>query len=199
MKSVISTSVTIACGLALLASGCAGARGGVSFETTRYPLSMSQVLFDPQGRMLPPQALQIVGTVKAERRLWGLMYSWIPLSGTKDLSDDMNRQIGATGGEGVIGLHAEVTGCVPNGFFPFTLLPIWPGCANVEVKGWVVRRKMTIGLAERRYFDAFYGSTQDLLAQYGPEPDLRLSPDLLVNAQKAEVWLQPKVPGLSIR
>lgn len=169
----------------LLICSCAGGRGGISFKTASYPISMSQMLFDSQGRNLPPQAFQIVGTVSAQRRLWGIMYSWIPLGGTRDVSEDMNRQISAVSGEGVVGLHAVVKGCGLNGIFPLTLLPIWPGCAKVEVKGWIVRRMVAVGLNERKYSDAFFGSTQDLLALGSPErlPDKTVVPAVDANNQ----------------
>ena len=120
MSRVRAALLVTAAASLITTAGCAGARGGVSFKTARYPISMSGMLFDPQGRVLPPQALQVVGEVQADRWLWGVMYSWIPLSGTRDMSEDMNEQIAAFGGEGGIGLHAEVTGCALNGFFPLT-------------------------------------------------------------------------------
>lgn len=135
----IALALLLGCGLVL--AGCAGARGKVRFDTLEHPASMSGYLYGPDDRALSPRSLQVVGQFERRERMWGLMYSWIPLTGSVDLSQEINREVERAGGEGVINLSVTTDGCALNYIPAVSLLPLWPGCADVTVAGEIVRRK----------------------------------------------------------
>ena len=126
--------------LLVTATACTGARGTVAFDTLRYPVSSSAFVYAPDGQPITiGPALQPVGQLDDSVRLWGIFYSWIPLSGTKDISEVINARIAAVGGEGVINLALHVSNCGIN-YIPFiNWLPIYPGCTNVEITGTIVK------------------------------------------------------------
>jgi hypothetical protein len=135
-----------AAGLLLVASlllqlGCAGGRGDVRFDSLRYPVSMSGYVYDQKNRALSPKSLDVVAEFEHEARLWGMFFSWIPVNGDLDLSEPINRDVDAAGGEGVINLSVKSEGCAFNYIPGLSLLPFWPGCADVTVAGQVVKRK----------------------------------------------------------
>lgn len=119
---------------------CTGARGTVAFDTLRYPVSSSPFVYAPDGQPLTiGPALQAVGAIDDAVRLWGIFYSWIPLSGTKDISELINAHIAAAGGEGVVNLALHVSNCGINYIPVLNWLPIYPGCTYVRVTGTIVR------------------------------------------------------------
>ena len=119
---------------------CSGARGTLAFDTLKYPVSSSAFVYAPDGQPLTiGPALQAVGAIDEPVRLWGIFYSWIPLSGTKDISELINARIAAAGGDGVVNLALHVSNCGIN-YIPFiNWLPIYPGCTYVQVTGMIVR------------------------------------------------------------
>lgn len=121
-------------------AACGGARGTVAFDTLKYPVSSSAFVYAPDGQpiTLGPM-LQPVGVLDEDVRLWGILYSWIPLTGTKDVSELINARIAAAHGEGVINLALAVSNCGIN-YIPFlNWLPIYPGCTYVHITGQIVR------------------------------------------------------------
>jgi len=121
--------------------GCAGGRGDVRFDALRYPASMSGYLHDAKGRAVSPKSLAVVGEFKEETRLWGTGFSWVPVTGAVDVSDSMNREIAAAGGEGMINVKVVSEGCMLNYVPVVSLLPMWPGCADVTVEGQIVKQE----------------------------------------------------------
>jgi hypothetical protein len=120
------------------ASGCAGARYEVRADQARYPISMSPALPDSDGTILyVDHGLVPVGRFTEEVTKLGFFYG--ATGGTLDLSDVVNEQVAAHGGDGVADLAIDSRHCKTNWFFPFTLLPIWPGCESVIVTGVVVK------------------------------------------------------------
>jgi len=70
-----------------------------------------------------------------------IFYSrWPPR--TWDISEEVNRQVEAVGGEAVVNFAVETSnGCDVLNMFPiFNVLPIWPGCVPVTIYGDIVRR-----------------------------------------------------------
>jgi hypothetical protein len=125
------------------AASCGGARPHVTFENSRYPLSMSGVLLAEDGSFVSGASLTKVGRFEAGGRGWGIGWSIIPL-GAVDFSEDLNRQVEIAGGEGVI--HLSVTAATPAlpdmfpGMFFCHWLPVWPGSVDVAASGDIVRR-----------------------------------------------------------
>ena len=122
-------------------SGCAGGRGDVLFDSLEYPASMSGYLHGANGRPVSPESLKVVGEFKENTRLYGIGFSWVPITGTVDVSKAMNREIAAVDGEGVINLKVSSDGCMMNYMPVLSLLPLWPGCADVTIEGQIVKRK----------------------------------------------------------
>jgi hypothetical protein len=127
----------------LMAGGCAGARVEVTAKQSRYAISMSQAVRDGSGRLYDYHSLDRVGTLHAGRTRVGLLYSAVTIFSTIDISEDVNAQVAAAGGEAVVGLAVSVgDGCEGLNMFPvLNILPIWPGCAPVTVTGDIVRRR----------------------------------------------------------
>lgn len=135
MNKLIPVLVAAALGL----GACGGARGTLAFDGLKYPVSSSPFVYAPDGQPVTLGALAQVGYIDEAVRLWGILYSWIPLSGTKDISDLINARIAAVGGEGVINLALHVSNCGIN-YIPFiNWLPIYPGCTYVRVTGNIVK------------------------------------------------------------
>lgn len=130
----------------LLGLGCAGAHYDVKADSARYPISLSPSLPDSSGNVLYlGEELESRGTFTVEGTELGVFYN--ATGGTVDLSEDVNREVKRRGGEGVVALSVTTSHCALNWLFPLTLLPIWPGCQGVEVKGTVVRRRADLRAA----------------------------------------------------
>jgi hypothetical protein len=129
----------LALGAVAALGGCAGVHYDVKADSARYPISFSPALPDGAGQILyPGEGLQAVGDFELQRTRWGAFYG--AMRSDYDMSNDINDAVRARGGEGVINLSITNTNCALNMFFPLTILPFFPGCANLEIKGTVVRR-----------------------------------------------------------
>jgi hypothetical protein len=122
--------------------GCAGARVSITADTAKYPISFSGAVRDRGGVLYAGPTLQKVGAFAAERTSVGLLYSTVSLPGTWDVSEEINRQVQAAGGEAVINFRLAVTSsCTALNAFPLlNALPIWPGCSPLEATGDIVVR-----------------------------------------------------------
>ncbi len=123
----------------LILTGCAGARYRISADRLRYPASLSPVLPDEEGRpAYLGESLKPVGRFSFNRTSVGFVYG---VTGTAiDLSDDLNREVERRQGEGIVQLSLRPENCASSWFFPFTLLPFYPGCHNLTVTGTVIVR-----------------------------------------------------------
>lgn len=125
--------------VAVAAAGCAGARTSVEAPGAKYPISMSRGVRDADGTLVPAERRKIVGRFETHRKAWGLVYALVPLTPSKDLSDDLNAQVAAAHGDAVIDLAVSSAPCGLNFAFLFDLLPIWPGCANLDITGDIIQ------------------------------------------------------------
>jgi hypothetical protein len=125
------------------AAGCAGARVEVTAARARYPISMSSVVRDGAGTLLAGSAFERVGELVVQKTLVGILYGRVMPIATCDISDDVNAQVGAAGGEAVLGLEVTVSGsCAFLNEVPVVVaLPIWPGCVPITITGEIVRRR----------------------------------------------------------
>lgn len=121
--------------------GCAGARSQVVMPDSRYPVSMSNGIYGPEGQVLLADDVEVVGEFLIEETAWAMLYSAIPFTPELDVSEELNKLIEDKGGEGVVRLRTEVSPCALDYFVVFTFIPFWPGCALVEVRGDIIRRK----------------------------------------------------------
>lgn len=129
--------------LVAAAAGCAGARVEVTAERSRYAISMSELVRDQTGRLHDRSSLEKVGDFKSGGTRIGFFYSLLTIPWTLDVSDDVNAQVSAAGGEAIVRAAVTVAGsCDVLNSFPFlNALPLWPGCVPVTVTGDIVRRK----------------------------------------------------------
>ncbi len=130
--------------MAFFLGGCAGASYSVSADRLKYPASLSPALQDGRGKTLSlDDDLQPAGDFSFSRTSVGFLYG---MTGTTiDLSDDLNREVEARRGEGIVRLALRPKLCASSWFFPLTILPFYPGCQNVSVTGTVVTRKQAVG------------------------------------------------------
>jgi len=128
--------------LVLTAGGCAGARFDITADSARYPVSLSPAVRDGHGRLYEPTRLRKVGNLTAGRTAVGLVYSAVSLPSRYDISDEVNAQVPAVGGEAVVGLAVSLsTSCNSLNLFPLlNALPLWPGCSSISITGDIVRR-----------------------------------------------------------
>lgn len=121
--------------LALTLGACAGGEGSVRFDGLRYPASLSPVLRVREAR----RPLEQVGRVQVQGRSWASVWRLVSFNPTVDLSHQINAQVEAAHGTGVVNLKVQVTGCGVNAVFLLDWLPIWPSCTLVEITGDIVR------------------------------------------------------------
>lgn len=135
----------LACALAV--AGCAGADVGITAQQSRYAISMSRSIRDQGGVLYDDRSLERVGILYADRTRVGFLYSLLTPFSTFDISDDVNAQVAAVGGEAVIGLTVSVSDAcdILNNFPILNILPVWPGCVPVTVTGDIVRRRPVTG------------------------------------------------------
>ncbi len=123
----------------LVLTGCAGARSSIVMTDSTYPVSLSNGMRGPDGHLLDKSEMEVVGKLHDDRTAWGMFYSLIPLTPRLDLSKEVNGQVGAARGQAVVRLRTETRPCALDYFVILSFLPIWPGCANVNVDGDIIR------------------------------------------------------------
>jgi hypothetical protein len=128
---------------ALGGAGCAGARVNVTADHARYPLSLSPVVRDANGRPYDSRTLIKVGWLDVRKTTPGFFYWAVTIPPTRDFSDEINVQVAAAGGEAVVGLTIGTSwGCDWLNMFPIlNALPVWPGCVPVRLTGDIVKRR----------------------------------------------------------
>jgi hypothetical protein len=126
--------------LAVHAQGCAGARWNARVDSARYPVSFSSVLSDANGQLLfLGEELEQVGEFRLSHTPVGFLYG--STTSDLDLSQEINGEVEAVRGEGVVNLTVSARGCGSSWLFPLNILPFYPGCQNVTISGVVVKRK----------------------------------------------------------
>lgn len=120
--------------LGLWVSGCATAQTDVRFEGLEHPVSLSPHLPSAARQGSPT----LLGGFRRELRAFSLVYGLVPLQKVVDPSEMIEEEIARLGGTGVTNLEVEVRHCLMNYAIPLNLLPFWPSCAVVELRGEVV-------------------------------------------------------------
>ncbi|MBI2391646.1 MAG: hypothetical protein HYV09_18805, partial [Deltaproteobacteria bacterium] len=132
--------------LAVGAFGCSGARSHVTAPTAEYPISMSDGIRDESGAPVADEDKQVVGYFQYDYKAWGMWWRMISFTGDKDLSEEMNKQVKAAGGEGVINLTVKAENCTWN---IFTFVGLFPDCSTVRVRGNIIKRKPKAEVASK--------------------------------------------------
>ena len=136
---------TICLFLSLIFIGCARSRGRIVAPTVNYPVSLSPVIRDVDGRILMEDELEVVGDFKYKYTTVHMIWQTIPLTRTKhDISEELEEQIKAFEGEAVTNLTVHGVGNRWNFWSSFIFgLGLLPGYAKFEVQGDIVRRTPT--------------------------------------------------------
>jgi len=121
---------------------CSGSRATIRFEDLKYPCSTSAFLYGPNHEVLVKgKDLTTVGMFEYEKTYWGILWSSVHLSNSKDVMNKMNQEIRSKNGEGIINLTVIATTHDINSCIPLNVLPFWPGATKVKFFGEIVRRK----------------------------------------------------------
>ncbi len=123
----------------LTITSCAGAFGKIKFDDLAYPASMSGYLYNAFGAVVSLNDMEVMGVFSFQKRFFGVFYSAIPLTGSFDIGSIMNREIKKLKADGIVNVTVKAVGCRINSVPLMVWLPLWPGCAKVEVSGLIVK------------------------------------------------------------
>ena len=119
---------------------CAGARYQVKTSGLKYPVSMSGALADAEGNLyVLDHGLDDIGKLKADYTSIGFLYG--ETGSDVDISEEVNRQIEAVGGDGAVGVTIRTQNCGTNFIVWLAALPFYPGCMGVHVEGTIVKAR----------------------------------------------------------
>jgi hypothetical protein len=132
----------------LLCAACASGGGTFVFDDLRYPVSMSGRVHGADGVLVDPLDLRVVGRLEVHERFWGIVYGWVDVTGDVDVGQRINEEIRKSGGEAVVNMKATAAHCALNLAPIVSLLPVWPGCVNGEIRGQIVKYMPRAGAGE---------------------------------------------------
>lgn len=126
--------------LSILETGCGLALSGgrLNFDDLKYPASMSISLYGPNGEVVSDK-LKPVKRFEYTKNYWSTFYSIIPLSGSSDIVEQMNKEIKEAGGDGITTVSITTDYSKLTSVFPLNMLPIWPACSKIRIKGTIVK------------------------------------------------------------
>ncbi len=136
LSLIMATLCFLICGCCVSLSG-----GRLNFDDLKYPVSMSRSLYDSKGQIVVTESdmLKPVKFFKYTKDYWSTFYSIIPLSGTSDIVERMNKEIEEAGGDGMTDVSLSADFSELNSAFPLNLLPIWPGRSKITIIGTIVK------------------------------------------------------------
>jgi hypothetical protein len=121
----------------VLAAGCGGARTNVRADSAAFPISFSPGLRGPDGALLAAADKQEVGSFQLDYTAWSAVWTLVPvINNDRDISSEVNAQVAKAGGDGIIGMSVETVHCFWNFF---TVIGLLPDCANISVRGSIVK------------------------------------------------------------
>lgn len=139
------TTLKVFCSLFFLSVlfGCAGAGDVFYFQELKHPTSMSAYLYGPDKKVVAKgKGLKTIADFKYEKRVWGIMYTFVTLSEdiNADLTNKINGAVTNADGDGMINVAITFKESCGISRVPIiNLLPFWPGCVDVLVSGEVVK------------------------------------------------------------
>jgi hypothetical protein len=124
----------------LIISGCGVSGCRINFDELKYPASMSGYLYGPTGESIGHgTGLTPIQDFRHIAYLCSIFYSIVPLTRSSDIIELMNKRIESTGGDGMTDVSVSSDYDKLTSVVFLNLLPIWPGCSEVTVKGTIVR------------------------------------------------------------
>jgi hypothetical protein len=136
MKRALGLSLVLV--IAMAGTGCAGAHSLIVAPTATVPVSMSQGVRDPNGILVPEEQMEKVGEFSYDYTAWGTLWGEVSLTGEKDISDEINEQVKAAGGEAIVNLSVTSES---SGWNAFTFLGVLPAFNPTEVRGDIIKRR----------------------------------------------------------
>ena len=127
----------------LAVAGC-GARSYVAAPGAKYPVSLSSAVRGPDGKVILEDETTKLATFKMDYTACSMLWTIIPFTGTKDISDQVNRQVANKGGEAITNLSVESSAGAWN---IMTFIGVLPDCGHVKVRGDIVTRMPEIPAA----------------------------------------------------
>ncbi len=131
-------------GLAIVLTGCAGARNMVKADGAKYDVSLSRALRDSNGKVIPSERLETVGQYRQTGYGWGILWSFVSLNSI-NISNSINTQVEKADGNAITNLTVNVNGGFLNHIPILDWLPIWPGYNVVDFSGNIVKIKPEAG------------------------------------------------------
>jgi len=122
--------------------GCAGGSNSIKLEGVKKPVSLTKSLYGPNMKVLKEKEdIEVVYHFYGEKTFYNMGYSAVSLNDDEEIVKNINKTLDEHKGAGVINFSVEAQGCGTNACFPFIMLPIWPGCVNVQYEGDIVKLK----------------------------------------------------------
>jgi hypothetical protein len=127
--------------LVVFGIACAGTKSSIVAEDCSYPVSMSSLVYGPDGQPLHREQLEEVGQFRFAYRSVHMFFTLIPLSRNRfDLSAEMDAQIEQAGGEAIVELSVLGHGNPWIELAPVIGFGLLPAYSDVSVTGVIVRR-----------------------------------------------------------
>lgn len=121
--------------LLALSTGC-GVSSWVTAPESKYPISMSSGVRDAQGTLVPATRKTVVGQYEQHYKACSMLWRIVSFTGDKDISDDVNAAVADAKGDAITDLSVESSATV---WTLMTLIGIFPDCAQVRLKGNIVK------------------------------------------------------------
>lgn len=126
----------------LLGSTSCVIQSNIRADHARYPISLSGGLPTTDGRtLITGEDLVEVGQIDKTYWRCKILYSTIALGLDVDISDEVNRLAEAHQADGVTQLQVSSSETFTHNGFILRLLPIWPICHSVLIKGKLVKNR----------------------------------------------------------
>lgn len=123
---------------------CSGGRMTLGASNLEHPVSTSQGLYDPKFTLLGQDDYEVVGKVDFTVSKWTLFWSLVPLSSDPDLSQTLDSEIKAKGGDAIVNLTVTTGTTLGGGVivnFFSSIVPVLPGIVAANITGDIVKAK----------------------------------------------------------
>ena len=126
--------------MTLTVSSCGISGCRINFDDLKYPASMSGYLYGPTGESIGHgTGLTPIQDFEHTANLCSIFYVFVPLTRSSEIIEQMNKKIESAGGDGMTDVSVSSDYSNLTSVLFLNLLPFWPGCSKVTVKGTIVR------------------------------------------------------------
>jgi hypothetical protein len=112
----------------------------VTAPRAAYPVSLSRGIRDASGELVPESRREVVGHFEWSKTKWTMLWKAVDFgSDEADVSDEVNAQVAAAKGDGIIHFRMDTEACaVTQAFLPM-ILGIIPTCSTATFHGDIIR------------------------------------------------------------